>query len=259
MTDPLESARAKLHRADNQIRGLREQFHAGWDKHLYGISTFEDLMTGETVVTVAKPHSLFIDYSIKVGEVVHHMRSALDHAVWQMVPNPKEGVTGFPVFTLKDRDPVEPKKRYFERHGLRIIDGINPAAATVIRNLQPFATSKDQRLRILNDMWNWEKHRLLNMMVILPQGIAPWYRYLIEGHIRTLPFINIPADLDDGAEIARVPHPSDFVQGEVRMEAEVAISIQFADGPAKGKSPEEFLTSLWKYAIGVIDALGKTI
>jgi hypothetical protein len=258
-TDPLESARAKLDRANNQLRELKEQFRIGWDKHLYGINTYEDFGTHETIVIIVKPRSLFVDYSIRVGEIVHHMRSALEHAIWQMVPNPSQGRTGFPVFTLEHKDSADPNKRHYERDGLRMIDGINPAAATLIHSLQPFATGIDQRLSVLNDMWNWEKHRLLNMMVIFLNAVAPWWRYLSDGRALALPAFSVPTDLDDRAEITRIPHPSDFVQGEVQMEAEVAVSIRFTDGPAKGKSPEEFLLSLLDFCSSTISALSKTL
>lgn len=212
-------------------------------------------MTHETVVTLLKPRRVFVGYSVIVGEVVHQMRSALEHIIWQMVPNPQDGVTGFPVFALEMKDPTNPTKQYYEGRGLRMIKGIDATAEAIIRGLQPFATGADQRLNLLNEMWNWDKHRLLNTMVAIPRGISPFFRYLETGRIQFSPIIQIP-DIDDGEEIGRVPHPSDYVAGEVRMEAEVLITVRFVDaGPADGQSPEELLTGLLKFTTSIVDRL----
>jgi hypothetical protein len=251
----LEGIRAKLQRAETQLGELRSQLKIGWEQHLYGIDTRDDLESHETVVVLLKPRLLFVGYSVVICEVVHQMRSALEHIVWQMVPNPRQGVTGFPVFTLERKDLAHPGKRYYESHGLRMIDGIDPAAEALIRSLQPFATATDQRLRLLNEMWNWDKHRLLNTMVVAPRAFSPWYRYLDSGRQVFLPTLPIP-EIADGAEIARYAHPADFMPGKVQMEAEVEIAIRFIDaGPADGQSPEELLAGLLQFTKGIVDRL----
>ena len=257
-SNDFQGTRAKLDRAEQHLDELRAQLKIGWEKHLYGISTYDDLGSHETIVTLLKPKSIFSSYSVIAGEIVHQTRSALEHVIWQMLPNPNKS-SGFPVFTLEHKDPANPKKGYYEGQGLKMIEDINPAAQTLIRSVQPFATGTDHRLNLLHEMWNWDKHRLLNMMVIYPQAISPFYRYLSDNHISILPTIAVP-EIDDGAEIARVPHPHDFVPGKVQMEAEVGIAIRFADaGPAVGESPEEFLANLLKLTRDIVGRLIKTI
>jgi hypothetical protein len=137
-----------------------------------------------------------------------------------------------------------------------MIDGINPAAATIIRRLQPFATGSDQRLHLLHEMWNWDKHRLPNVAVVLGKAVSFFYRYS-DGRSECGPYINIP-DLDDGAEACRIPHPANYIPGEVEMQPQVAFSFQFTNGPAKEKSPEEVLNSLLGLVTDIVHKLSQT-
>jgi hypothetical protein len=247
-----EGAQAKLKRAKHHLEEFESRLKTDWNKNLYGIGTRDDLGTRETVVTLLKPRALFVEYAVIVGEIVHEMRSALEHVVWQMVPNPVEGRTGFPVFTLEKKDPANPNRGYYEGQGLRMINGIEPLAEAFIRKLQPFSTGTDQRLALLNQMWNWDKHRLLNTMIGFPRAISPWYHYLETGRRLFLDLVSVP-ELDHGAEIGRLPHPADFIPGKVRMEAEVEIAIRFIDaGPADGESPQELLASLFQFTESIV-------
>ena len=256
-TYDLQSTRAKLDRAKQHLDEFKAQLNIDWKKQKHGIVMHDDFKSRETIVKIAKPRALFIEYSITVGEIVHQMRSALEQLIWKMVPNPKEGTTGFPVFDLERRDPANPDKRYYDRHGVRMIKGINPKAATIIRGLQPFATGSDQRLHLLNEMWNRDKHRLLNLTTVLPLAISFYYAYP-DGRSERGPYINVP-DLDDGAEACRIPHPANYISGKVKMQAQVAFSLQFTDGPAKGKSPEELLNSLLRFATDIVHRLAQTL
>src|SRR6266571_1418849 len=95
--DPLESARAKLARANDNLTQLQGRIHDDGQNKAFGSTFIHESGPDELVLKALMPKDLFIHYSIVAGEVVHHARSALDHAIWQMVPAPTLGLTGFPV------------------------------------------------------------------------------------------------------------------------------------------------------------------
>lgn len=84
----------------------------------YGILTYMD--TKELIIKANLPRPLLIKYSVFAGEIVHQMRSALDHLFHQLVP----GYVGFPFFT----DEVKYGKELVPK-----LKGIDPSAVTIHR------------------------------------------------------------------------------------------------------------------------------
>ena len=196
------------------------------------------------------PEHLSIRYGIIAGEVVGQVRSALEHAVWEMVPNPIEGKTGFPV-VWEQRD--YPKKRSL------MIDGINSSAATAIERVQPFNDGGGSApLYILNETWKRDKHRVLN---IIGQTVAGFQRSYIfdDSTARHIP-TTISRKLVDGAEVARIAFPDFYQPPKVRMVAVVAFILEFWDaGPATGKSVDELLRRLVQFGQLLIETLSATV
>jgi hypothetical protein len=98
------------------------------------------------------------EWPIIVGEIVHNLRSALDHLVWELVivetgKSPVTNKTGFPVFVDQDGFNGRGKDPFLK--GV----GIEPMA--FIETTQPFATGerKDSPLWHLHELSNWDKHR----------------------------------------------------------------------------------------------------
>ena len=101
-------------------------------------------------------------WSIKIGEIVHNFRSALDHAVFQLYIflnekfPPENSRLQFPIF-------VSPSK--FDSDGLRMLKGIGNKATKLIKFFQPFSTGEDEASPLwhLNKVSNFDKHRMLNL------------------------------------------------------------------------------------------------
>jgi hypothetical protein len=96
---------------------------------------------------------------ILVGEVLQHLRSALDHLVGEL--ERKNGLQRtsefeFPIFWDRAR---------YTKDSPRKIKGVTPAVAAVIERHQPYhrpaPTYKDHPLWILHDLNNADKHRVL--------------------------------------------------------------------------------------------------
>lgn len=242
-TKPLEGARAKIKRAKDHLDQLKDEIYG--KNNPYGIELRHDTDTGQLVAQAKLPRELFTHYAIIAGEIVHQARSALEHVIWEVIPSPKEGRTGFPVFHIE---------KDYERRGISMIDGINVAAKALIHGLQPFGPDyKTDPLYILNEFWNWDKHRLLNVCAFYPYGVTVRFRFpnRFEHHS-----FNFPPDAEDGAVLWRASHPGPEVQVHYTMAYD---GVKFRDGPAADKMVAPFLLELVQLAEGIINKLGDTL
>jgi hypothetical protein len=252
--DPLESARAKIDRAQHHLQQLNSEIESTRDGEAYGISFTHDRQSDELIITGLGPRDLFNHFAIIAGEVIGQARSALEHAVWNMVPAPVLGRTGFPVFTAETSVDAASQaiQRYYDRDGVRMIDGINPAAATIIKGLQPFGPDyMTNLLYVLNEFWNRDKHRLLNFCIAMLHGVQLNTIYPDE----TVDFrIVVPeaAKVKDGAELFRMPHPGVGVQ-VIALQA--TGDVIFDGGLFDQKPVAETLLKLVEFAEQVITDL----
>ena len=100
------------------------------------------------------------------GEIIQHLRSSLDHLIWALAlkhhatPHPR---IGFPICLTEENFKAA-------RNG-GIINGISGNAQAIIERLQPYRnanwrdTAYDNPLRIIHDLNNTDKHRLLAVVV----------------------------------------------------------------------------------------------
>jgi hypothetical protein len=101
-------------------------------------------------------------WSVIIGEIVHDIRSALDHLVYQLVvhatnnPPADDSRTQFPIF-----DDVAK----FQRHSLNMLKGVSNQAATLIKTFQPFSTGEgtNSPLWHVNQLSNIDKHRTIHL------------------------------------------------------------------------------------------------
>lgn len=99
--------------------------------------------------------------SIRIGEFLYNLRSALDNLVCALVRKEKGtagakcGGSGFPIHTDCD---------VYEREAARSLKGVPPSARSLIYGLQPFSrgnTSSIDPLNLLNLLRNRDTHRAL--------------------------------------------------------------------------------------------------
>jgi|SRR5688572_176186 hypothetical protein len=252
--NPLESAIAKLNRAEYQLAQLHIKSRSD------DANGFRFNREGNDIVIRAHiPPEFFVDVSILVGEIVYHARSALEHAAWEMVPSPIVRKTGFPVYVARTKADALAlsEQRYYERDGIAAINGINPKAAAIIESLQPFGPDYTSPLYLLNEMWNRDKHRLLNTTINFPQGMALYYSCIPNGvtALPPLPFTTVPDDIKHGAELfrMRLPHGVE-VNGEGALTG-VIFNYRLVQGQPVG----ELLTRLLNFSKDTVETLRSTI
>lgn len=155
MPDPLEGIRAKLARSVEHLVELDDGVHQYLDANPVGIQR-QVQPDGETsVIAFVVKEQPPIELAILAGEVVHQMRSALDHLANQLVRaagNTPTRSTSFP--TARER----PQK------GINVPGGVGSRALQIIESLQPYHRRDQPQkhpLALLNELWNIDKHRNL--------------------------------------------------------------------------------------------------
>ena len=99
-------------------------------------------------------------FSVLIGEIAHHLRSSLDHLVWQLViANGRKGTarSEFPIFC------EQPKGANGERLFANKIEGVRQDVADAIRQMQPFNDPAPplNPLWLVHELDRIDKHRLL--------------------------------------------------------------------------------------------------
>ena len=215
------SARIKLERAELHLKQLQRQIRSG--KHQARGIGYKIDYENQQLVLFTLPDIVGLRWSVIAGEIVHQSRSALDHVVWDLIVAngnvPKEREAGFPV--------IRKEAKYKERVD-DMIGGMNEQARTIIAGLQPFGPDyASDPLYILNEMWNRDKHRLLNFNTFGIEALQ--VNFDLPDGVRSI-IINLPKrQLPEGTEIKR--HDLGFnLPREVRVGGSAAGSHLFVGG-----------------------------
>lgn len=180
-------------------------------------------------------------FGVMVGEIVHDMRSALDHLaayLVQLYGSEPTLTTAWPVTRspYEWRSKVERRKRPFQlwrKKGAGPLKGIprSSDAWTIIENSQPYVRTnpaRDDPLWELHELWNADKHRILNQLPLyLAPGIDLVERFTFPPGVTPVaskPLLGPERPLKDSTKLAlfefATPYPS--------MDVQIKLSLQVA-------------------------------
>lgn len=199
-----------------------------------------------------------------IGDMVHNMRSALDHLTWQLVlRNSRKPSTGnlFPIFT---KDPLDPTayvtegeyktahKRWKDR-----IRGMHPHDVDILKLLQPYQRGEDAKsdsLARLNELSNRDKHREFHFAA---QSLME-YDFSVKETTRNAsprPVYFKPKGeiLKDGEVIARFIPSAVGPDPQLDMDLTLHYDIAFGEGsPLEGLAFKEALPTLFRHTADII-------
>ncbi len=245
--DRLNPCRAKIDRAKYHLQEFADRLDPSEGEQTYGLTFEIDSDSSELVVRSVAAERFFIDLSILAGEIIHHARSALDHAVWLLSKSPSAYVTGFPVYwpqpKYPDRDSLAQNKNY-----LAMFESTPDPVRAMINGFQPMIPAfKTNELYILNEMWKQEKHRLLNMVGVVTEACQVYFSRSDGRSVVALVELK-GGPLENGTELARAALPAGF-ERDVQVMPVVVMAVKFSDaGPAAGRLAEKMLRELVRYA-----------
>ncbi len=162
----------------------------------YRLEVTLEAETGHHVVRIhlVDPSFTFPErLGLLVGDAVHNLRSALDHAVWQLAGASASRVNQFPIF--------EAVKRFADAEP-NYLRGVSEAARRIIESEQPYHDPPTGlSILMIRRMDNIDKHRVIHGAI----GAAPFIPPEFEGVASaTGKYVADFRLLEDGAEIYRI-------------------------------------------------------
>jgi hypothetical protein len=157
----------KLKRADKNILDLKAEIDGFIQGGKYPTIPHPEDQFWQEAVNYHRDKIIPLRFSVLAGEVIHHLRSILDHIVWHFSSEAArrefENIIEFPV--LESRPSSKDRPRRYDRK----IQGItNPDVIKLIAALQPYRVGADavnQPICIVHNMDRFDKHRELAIFV----------------------------------------------------------------------------------------------
>lgn len=223
----LEGARAKLDRGEDVIEQLNTAIVAYMGESPYEIVGQFEPERSEYVFRgrVTQPVPLVI--GVIVGEIIHDVRSALDHLVWQLAllntATPTR-VTQFPIAISEEE--------FRSNRGQNMIRDLAPKHRTAIEELQPYkGTDTGLALYDLRVLSNTDKHRVINASIARSARHEPIQAELsiVRDATAIRDVVMFPGGPVDGAELARMTLEGVGPDPKVKMEGQLPVIVTFDD------------------------------
>ena len=175
-----------------------------------------------------------------IGDIVHNLRSTLDHLAAALIPNGGDDpAVQFPFTNSVDTLPTTIRKRH--------IDRADPRAVDLIRQMKPYKGGNDA-LHGLRALDNTDKHRLL-IPVLSHTGIKSLIVRNGEVAFDLADFVSF-VGVKDGQIVAGLPMPGNMKLGD---EIEPTFAIAFGDGPFANVEVLGWLSNLGSYLEAILN------
>lgn len=227
----LDGVQAKLERAASHLEALQDEIRAFFARDPYMVRSDLDCEAGKYRLYFEIREQPPLMWSVILGDLVHNLRSALDHLAWQLVifsgNKPGRG-TQFPIFTS------EPTTEKACARWKGMVAGMSDPILDTIRHVQPYTTphGTETGLAILNLLSNRDKHRLPVPRVAAVArhqegsiGLVPTESVAI-----TNPQILIGRPLEHGDEIASADIECHGPDPQVNFKGPIPMDIAFSAG-----------------------------
>jgi hypothetical protein len=172
----LSGVELKVWRAHRHTTELKSALKTSLDPERYAITSKSESDTGTYVYSVKQVPPIDVEWAPLVGEILFDLRSALDHLAWQLVlldgKTPGEQ-TQFPIYD-------SPRDKQGKLRAINLRPAVkDPKIIAALEKVQPYEAAPNepsmhglQRLHLMN---NWDKHRLLLLVVqVLDTGHIWW-------------------------------------------------------------------------------------
>src|ERR1700674_3395463 len=162
--NPLDGPRYKILRAEVQIQAVQDEITWFLAGEPYSLIRHFDLEQSRDFYRAHIAHEPPAKISIMVGEIVHNLRSALDHIAWQLTPIGRRNTnTKFPITYIAGT--VDPEG-WFKHQISNALGGVDPIAVGEIEACQPYNgwSSGEHPLSVLHALWVSDKHHSIPVL-----------------------------------------------------------------------------------------------
>jgi hypothetical protein len=160
---PFAGIAEKLKRTDQNVINLQSEITVFIESGKYPVIPHPNDEIWQEAVSYHRNKPIPLRFSVLSGEVVHHLRSCLDHLVWHFSNAEARlnhsGAIEFPIFEAK---PLLNKE--IERYERKVQGITNANVLQRIKDVQPYnagANVADNPLLIIHNMDRFDKHREL--------------------------------------------------------------------------------------------------
>lgn len=239
---PLTGCRTKLGRAETDLDQLEAEIARFLRRDSYEIAQQFDAETGRCTLTFLAKHPPPLAWSVAIGEIVHNLRSALDHMACALYlqsggtdcarVKSASGTakTAFPIL-------VDDSDKGFGKWMDTYLPGLPDDAVAELQELQPYKrgdTARIHPLAILNRLWNQDKHRLLVPVFAAPVpggfGMIGLREYRDVDPRLPSDYVIPEGPLGKKAELAQLEFTVTGPDPYVEVEPHIPIDIAFSDG-----------------------------
>jgi hypothetical protein len=227
MPHPLDGCRAKLARSGNVFEQLTATLGAYLGRRPFAPEGAYEPASHDWVVRFRVREEPPIECAVIIGDVVHNLRSALDHLAWQLVlANGAEPTarTQFPIYSTE--------QSYRAERAQQLLAGMSDEDKTAIESFQPFrqeaAENRPHELAVLQELSNVDKHRVVHATLIQTAG-SSFTVYGLDDASGIGPLCPQFGLLEDGAELARIELVPAGDSPRVQVDANLELDFAFAD------------------------------
>jgi hypothetical protein len=190
---PFAGIAKKLERADENIVNLKVEVERFFRDCEYPTIPHPNDQSWQDAIDYHKALTIPLRFSVLIGEIIHHLRSSLDHIVWHFSSaeaRAKPGNVAFPIIAT-----VPPTKDELSRLERNIKGITDTDVRDVIPKLQPFhdgVNAGNHVLAVIHEMDIIDKHRELLLMsgsadVTFPAGTPLEIVHLASRHTQGQP------------------------------------------------------------------------
>ncbi len=157
VAEKLDRAAYHIDLLDKEIANFRRE---------HPITTFAEYEGGKTfLVKVRVPATPDLRWGVMLGDAIHNLRCALDHAVWELVQrNVRAGFKSEPTQAQKGRItyPVAYERSSF--YGATAVRFLTTRQVAFVRRFQPYLRPRPEATPLAEIAWlsNTDKHRIVH-------------------------------------------------------------------------------------------------
>ena len=153
----LDRIRAKVTRAKQHIQDFQLALRAFYDTNPYAVAIKENTQAGNRIYYVSKADPLPNELTAIAADVIHNLRSPLDHIAYQLVLDARSGTE--PDWTVYY--PISGSAAHYPATRSGKIKGVRQEVIDAIDATEPYKGGKGHALWQLNELNKIDKHELL--------------------------------------------------------------------------------------------------
>lgn len=255
----LANSYSKINRAKGIIKELELKLEKLNIQRSYILKNEYDENTKENILVYYPTEKISLEIPVMIGEVVQHLRSALDLAIYDLTlinTGSELEKTEFPIFDNKEFFLLRKKNNDpAVGSGLFKMRGIKKSSQEIIEKIQPYnlnTSGSHSILSLVHHLNILDKHKTLFLCRRLSKKTK---LIIIKDAFNLIHFsMEIGANLDEKAIIGRLL--LNEPDGEHYLDAEIEIELYFSlENYKYFKKPESVLKTLETMVIGVSKVL----